>query len=83
MTPKEKAKQLVDEYLVYVEAHSSTFQLENAKTCAIITVDEIINSNPNNPLFSDKKTENGYIHMTPIDYWQEVKKEIEYYDTKR
>jgi hypothetical protein len=81
MTPKEKAKQLVDEYLVYVEAHSSTFQLENAKTCAIITVDEIINA------LAEYDGRNNTYELQNMDrdfnYWHEVKKEIEYYDTKR
>jgi hypothetical protein len=71
MTPQEKAKEIV--YKFYDEIK----YMERAKQCAMIAVDEIINSNPNNPLFSDKKTENGYTDMTPIDYWQQVKKEIE------
>jgi hypothetical protein len=82
MTPEEKAEKLVDK-MYYSRRYDNTENYipdkawEHAKQCAVIAVDEIINSNPNNPLFSDKKTENGYTDMTPIDYWQEVKKEIE------
>jgi hypothetical protein len=71
MTPKEKAEELVNKF---TQTNGNSFF---AKECALIAVDEIINSNPNNPLFSDKKTENGYTDMTPIDYWQQVKKEVE------
>ena len=71
MTPKEKAIYL---YLMfkqrtyYVEVFH-TIQLldkfhDNAKSCAIIAVNEIIKTM--HPEFGD-----------PIEYWQEVKKEIE------
>jgi hypothetical protein len=42
MTPQEKAKNLVNKHFDYVEAWSASNQLENAKQCALITVDEII-----------------------------------------
>ena len=42
MTPKEKATELVNKHFDYVEAWSVSNQLENAKQCALITVDEII-----------------------------------------
>ena len=63
MTPKEKAKQLVDKM---------SFEVckTDAKQCALIAVDEIINSNPHsNPL-------NTEVYST-MDWWQEVKQEIE------
>ncbi len=77
MTPKEKAAELVKKMYAIHSNSASDITLHFAKQCAMIAVNEIINSNPNNPLFSDKKTENGYTDMTPIDYWQEVKQEIE------
>jgi len=42
MTAKQKANELVDRYVEYVEAYSSQGQIENAKICALIAVDEMI-----------------------------------------
>jgi hypothetical protein len=42
MTPQEKATELVNKHFDYVEAWSASNQLENAKQCALITVDELI-----------------------------------------
>ena len=39
MKAKQKANELVDRYLEYVEAYSSDSQLQNAKTCALIAVE--------------------------------------------
>ena len=66
MTPKEKAKELVDKYTQYV---TEINEYEYAKNCALIAVDEIIKANP----YEVSKTD---IDST-IDYWQEVKQEIE------
>jgi len=41
MTPKEKAKELVNKHFDFVEAWSVSNQIENAKQCALITVEEI------------------------------------------
>jgi len=41
MTPKEKANELVNKHFEFVEAWSVSNQIENAKQCALITVDEI------------------------------------------
>jgi hypothetical protein len=41
-----------------------------AKQCALIAVDEILNSNPNYPEFKENEG-------TPIRYWEVVKQEIE------
>ena len=65
MTPKEKAKELVD------EMKSNLFSDEeyDAKQCALIGVNEIL------------KLRKGYFDCTnPMQdesYWQEVKQEIE------
>jgi len=42
MTPKEKANELVYKHFDFVEAWSVSNQIENAKQCALITVNEII-----------------------------------------
>ena len=57
MTPKEKAKELVDRFL---NEQNDTEEISQAKQCALICVDEVIEScfHPN------------------LEYWQEVKQEI-------
>ena len=65
MIPKEKAKELLIKFLYYVESFSLEQQNENAKQCALISVDEIINECGDRFLFSK------------CDYWQGVKNEIE------
>jgi hypothetical protein len=73
MTPKEKALELVDKFIEptmeFDELDGYVEDKDNAKQCALIAVDEIINSNPHsNPL-------NTYGFST-MAYWQEVKHEI-------
>lgn len=63
MTPKEKAKKLVEEF------YNEIKYMERAKQCALIAVDEIIRANPHsNPFNTD-------IYST-MNFWQEVKQEI-------
>ena len=63
MTPKEKAKELVDKFYPRATSYSSDRknQNDNAKQCALITIDEILENT-----FCQFKTK----------YWQEVKNEI-------
>ena len=64
MTPKEKAKELVERFNEHIE-YDTNFKDETikAKKRALICVDEIIKT---------------YIDIDPkLKYWQEVKKEIE------
>lgn len=84
MTPKEKAKELFDKYFEFVEAFSAQNQIENAKQCALITVDEIIKSEPRYPSDVDWDDVGGthqyYYeaqHEEALNYWEEVKQEIE------
>lgn len=64
MKPKKKAKELVNKF----NLPSGLMSIER-KQCALIAVQEIINSNPHsNPL-------NTEIHST-MDFWQRVKEEI-------
>lgn len=69
MTPKKKAEELVESYYSTIMSFlSDNMKWENSKKCALITVDEIlnvINEYTIEPIIFD------------IDYWQEVKKEIE------
>jgi hypothetical protein len=70
MTPKEKAEELVDSYKFVLWSEDTQCGEEIlctgiAKRCALIAVDEIINST------SWQYIANG------LDYWNEVKNEIE------
>jgi hypothetical protein len=57
MTPKEKAEELFNKYL------EINYHYYQAKDCALIAVDEILNVIE--------------VPSTEYKYWQEVKKEIE------
>jgi hypothetical protein len=65
MTPKEKARELVDKFYLITELNGScTITKHGAKQCALIAVDEILEilSEDINPL---------------VNYWFEVKQEID------
>jgi hypothetical protein len=65
MTPKEKAKELIDKYqFVYIQNYTSMFEV---KQCALIAVDELI----------EALDENSWQNRLIIDYWKEVKHELE------
>jgi hypothetical protein len=70
MRAEEKAKELFD--TIYKLNHTAWYDV--AKQCALIAVDEIINSNP-----CDEGTDRGGIFEWCSNdyYWQEVKREIE------
>jgi hypothetical protein len=67
MTPKEKAKELLNKYyhLFSVELEN-TIDYREAKQCALIAVDEII---------KDRERLNDAFFYNE-NYWQEVKQEI-------
>ena len=67
MTPKEKAKELVLKFAFKGAQHEG-----EAKSFALIAVDEIINESPSKIYWQT------YDDETPsaITYWQEVKEEI-------
>jgi hypothetical protein len=77
MTPKEKARQLVErfreyshtEFISYRGGYQLDTQIQNAKQCALIAVDEIIaNIEPSASMD---------VIAARIEYWQEVKTEIQ------
>jgi hypothetical protein len=77
MTPKEKAEQLVQKYYLEVLYGSSKDYSERmlriftikAKNCALITVDELLDA-------IDWDYYEGSSHPE-LNYWKEVKQEIE------
>jgi hypothetical protein len=68
MTPKEKAKELVDKYWIYLRAGLLYDEeaKDDAKHCALIAVDEILKVAS---FYNDSQAE--------VTYWEEVKEEIE------
>jgi len=75
MKPKDKAKELVDTYRIMLmnsdtECGEEILCTVIAKYCALIAVDEILNLMINN--FQWDINYNGN-----IEYWQEVKQEIQ------
>jgi len=74
MTPQEKANELVNNFMEYSHTdfipykggYQMDSQIENAKQCALIAVDEII------------QEMNSVMLPNPFkQYWQEVKQQIE------
>ena len=74
MTPREKAKELFRKFIAptqqWDDVDGYITDEYNAKQCALITVNEIINSNPH----SNPMNTNGFSTMA---YWMEVKQEID------
>lgn len=73
MTPKEKAQELVNKFREFADGidsetdrFSPNIEKKNAKRCALIAVDEILNNNK--ILFEDVLND---------QYWEEIKQEIE------
>ena len=74
MTPKEKAEEL---YCQYDRLFKAPFKKhQQLKECALIVVDEIINSSPSLPILGDSGSYGEDIELSKI-YWEEVKQEIE------
>jgi hypothetical protein len=73
MTPKEKAIELYNKfYNTSSHPHHVESRKNNAKQCALIAVDEILQV-----LQKGHPTDLVLIPMDMIDYWLEVKREIE------
>ena len=78
LTPKQKAEELVNKYIPHIagaDRYNSTlgiYDKEISKQCALIAVDEIINSLENYGKESDElqNMENNF------RYWQEVRQEL-------
>jgi hypothetical protein len=84
MTPKEKAIELFSNYryiLSVPNAPLGELKDDIAKSCAIIAVDEIIESRKDDIAFNDTMWGNASEYYTPhpmyLNYWNLVKKEIE------
>ena len=72
MTPKEKAKELIDKFeratwACIMETNNGSEVLDLAKQCALIAVEEVI----------CMVSEDDGIWITTLQYWNQVKTEIE------
>jgi len=68
MTPKEKAEQLIRKYYTFgINKEGQTLSWNECKQCALIAVDEIL-------IIMNEEYLSGALK---IEYWQEVKQEIE------
>jgi hypothetical protein len=76
MTPQEKAEELYEAYFYCIPSFTDEGSIEHntAKKCALIAVDEIINTLNFDIRDIDVR---GSILLDLIDYWREVKQEIE------
>jgi hypothetical protein len=76
MTPKEKAEELVDKYFKLLNYEFGdlvySFKDKPPHKCALVAVDEILQV-----LQQGHPTDLVLIPMDMIDYWLEVKREIE------
>ncbi len=84
MTPKEKAKELVNSIYEILLKNDHLQSYDASKQCALIAVDEIIKSEPRCPNDVDWDDVGGthqyYYEAQREDadkYWKEVKQEIE------
>ena len=68
MTPKEKAEELHNKFYKINEGVNLIY-FEEAKQCALIAVDEIMNALP--------PFDYGLEFVAKIEYWLDVKQEIE------
>jgi hypothetical protein len=68
MTPNQKADELIRKYYTWgINKEGQTLSWLEAKQCALIAVEEILKTYDSKDLIYPKE----------VNYWQEVKKEIE------
>ena len=85
MTAKEKAQELVDKFRNEITSFlGDNMKKINAKKCALIAVDEILNSSPLEPNFADWDDCGGEFRYwydaqktQAFHFWKEVKQEIQ------
>ena len=89
MTPKEKAIELIGKFTEPTEewvdddsAYGWVPNIENAKACALICIDEIIATNPQPWIWNGVEGETNYLlypdltHVDSLLYWGVVKEEL-------
>ena len=80
MTPKEKAVELLEKFYIELKEHKGFYDIETARQCAIISVDEIIRLSERADLFLMKTKRQLLTGFKPtenyMEYWADVKKEL-------
>jgi hypothetical protein len=76
MSPKEKAEILVAKFIKHSRAEKDIKPIQSAKECALIAVDEIIETTFMNATYIAWGFK-AIQKISTTDYWQEVKQEIE------
>ena len=71
-SPKEKAKELLDKFYVELKEHIGYYDIEIAKQCALIAVNEAEQAEYNVLIKFNLVTE-----TYKSKYWEEVKQELE------
>tara|TARA_R110000823_G_scaffold311505_1_gene437216 strand:+ start:454 stop:699 length:246 start_codon:yes stop_codon:yes gene_type:complete len=79
MTPKEKAKELLDRFeeesiCIFYDGSTEKSMTKAAKQCALICVDELIMCLPS---INGRPPNYQFINEYVSEYWEEVKQEIE------
>ena len=81
MTPKEKAEELFNKFIIIDDLSDSTgnslYFNAHAKQCAIVAVDEIIEATNMYQYGISNALEHIPAKIVKHPYWQEVKQEIE------
>ena len=75
MTTKKKAKELFDKYYPLASSYVDD-RHEVAKQCALLMVDEMINTGSLEPQLKRHKLQKIPARIFEVEYWFEVKKEI-------
>ncbi len=73
MIPEEKAKQLINKYILFTEKYIDGYvesDLTGAKNCAFIVIDEILNE-------YKSYNQSAIVYDVALNYWNKVKQEIE------
>lgn len=77
MTPKEKAEELVNKMYHTDDTDYTDYVMTfaHAQQCALIAVDEILETLDSPPIRTGN--ESHMLWKATVDYWQQVKQEIE------
>lgn len=77
MTPKEKAINLVDRFMLRIilniKSDINFSVMESAKECALLSVEEILETDP---MIEGQISDAGVFYKDNSDYWEQVKEEI-------
>lgn len=79
MTPKEKSTELLNKFLDRVVTHYTNMSVHSARSCAIICVEEIIDSLGVTTGDMTLTELDHYEYLKDLEYWEEVIKHLKEY----